>query len=359
MFYITFESLSDVNKKMLTELSNIYRQFEQSDNTLWSKDFAFQSKPLLLVRTNKDHGIFRKEAFAINVPMENSFFAKEIKIPKSMGLPRIYRVSRFAPSTFEAWNPLANFGTFNTRGTEVMFFKYYPKMFSDPKLRYRFATFLLHEAFHIFHQKLWKYDAHGAEWIKNYPEEQEQYAVLGLEFNLLDKARAAKDIQQTKQYLWDWAVVRNYRYQKWPQLIAETKTEAIEGTAQYVQYQYIALIMGRKFTVLPTGLEPYHLTFMKVFDSISNNQTKRQQLYRDIRYETGSALGFLMDKADISWKQEIEDKPGKPGKTQYEILNDYFQLQGKATEEKIRELKKKYDFQSLLNKGNKIAKNKS
>lgn len=37
-----------------------------------------------------------------------------------------------------------------------------------------------------------------------------------------------------QKYLREWAIVRSYRYQKWPQLIGETKTEAI--AVIYIQY---------------------------------------------------------------------------------------------------------------------------
>ncbi|SMF84596.1 hypothetical protein SAMN05661091_2663 [Paenibacillus uliginis N3/975] len=348
----TFESLAETDQQMLTELSNVYKQFEQSSDQLWSDQYSFETKPLLLVRTNKDRGIFRKEAFAVNVPMGNSVFAKEIKMPESLGLPKVYRISRFSPATLTTWLPI-NFGTLNIKDTETMYYRYYPKMLSDPELYFDFSSFLLHEAFHIFKQKHWTYDANDAEWIENYPEKQEHYALMGMEFKLLDQAMTATNPQSIKQNLHDWTVVRNYRYQKWPQLIGEIKTEAIEGTARYIEYRYNEL-MGRKLTVLAAKQEPYHVTFMQVFDFIASDQMEPAFLKRSMRYETGAALGLMMDKANIPWKEAIEDEPDKPGMTQYEILNDYFKVQDTAVEAEIEELKETYDYKGLLQQGKKI-----
>ncbi len=35
--------------------------------------------------------------------------------------------------------------------------------------------------------------------------------------------------EEVKKYLKQWTTVRAYRYKKWPQLVVETNTEAIEG----------------------------------------------------------------------------------------------------------------------------------
>lgn len=350
----TFESLPDLDQQMLTELSNIYKQFEQSPDILWNEDYAFDTKPLLLVRTNKDRGIFRKEAFAVNVPLQNSLFAQEIKMPESMGLPKVYRVSRFAPSTLYTWMPI-NFGTVQIQDTETMFYRYYPRMFSDPELYFDFSSFLLHEGFHIFKQKEWTYDADETWWIdEDYPVNEEQYALMGMEYKLLDLAMAESRPEKVKPYLHDWTVVRNYRYAKWPLLQGETGTEAIEGTARYVEYRYNEL-MGRKLTVLAAEQPPYHATFMQVFDFVADGQMQQEFLKRSMRYETGAVLGMLMDKANIPWKNEMEDTPDQPGRTQYEILNDYFDLKKAADEAKIKELKQEHDYKKLLEQGRKIA----
>lgn len=57
---------------------------------------------------------------------------------------------------------------------------------------------------------------------------------MGLEFKLLDQAMLEKKPEIIQQYLYDWSILRKYRYKKWPQLKEETNTEAIEGTARYL-----------------------------------------------------------------------------------------------------------------------------
>ena len=56
---------------------------------------------------------------------------------------------------------------------------------------------------------------------------------------------------------------------------------------------------------------------------------------RPIKYETGAALGLIMDKLNIDWKYDIEDSPNKNGETQYEILKKYFNISDKDVSDNI------------------------
>jgi len=41
MLYTTYETLPDIDKKMLEELSNIYKQFDQSEEPIWNEKYSF------------------------------------------------------------------------------------------------------------------------------------------------------------------------------------------------------------------------------------------------------------------------------------------------------------------------------
>ncbi|UHA74994.1 hypothetical protein [Paenibacillus sp. 481] len=352
----TFESLNETDQRMLRELSTIYTNFEKSSDKLWDKDYRFDKEPLVLIGTNKDRGFWRREAYVVNVPqMESNLFTAEIKTPDSLRLPKVYRLSRFDVRALSAWFP-ANFSTLTINDTEVMYYKYHPKMLNDPDLYFDFASFLLHEAFHTYKQKEWTYDLNGSDHIVDYLANKENYALMGVEFSLLDQAMTSNSPETIQQLLYDWTLVRNYRYQKWPQLIAETKTEAIEGSARYIEYRYSQLT-GGNLTVLALKEKPYHITFMQAFNYIANGEAYSPSfLQRDIRYETGSALELLMDKANIAWKEAIEDRSTQRGKTQYETLKAYFKLDGAAVDElQLNPIKAKYDYENLLRQGQKLV----
>ncbi|MOA11889.1 hypothetical protein D3C78_1318500 [compost metagenome] len=65
-----------------------------------------------------------------------------------------------------------------------------------------------------------------------------------------------------------------------------------------------------------------------------------------------------MDKANLPWKEAIEDVPGKkPGMTPYEILSNYFKMNDLTTiESQLGEIKEVYDYDALRKQGAKIVK---
>ncbi|WP_338626620.1 hypothetical protein QJR52_09135 [Clostridium baratii] len=352
----SYESFDSVDKEMFQELSQIYKQFDKNSDQLWGDKDKLNKMPLILIRTNKDKGIIRKYAYAINLKgIENSIFAEKMDIPSSLNLPTVYRLSKFDINMISTWLP-SNFGTLDMDKANTFYFKYYPKMIENPDLYFEFSSFLIHESFHTYNQKDWTYDKNDGEYIENYPVNKENYALMGLEFKLLDKCMEEKNTEEVKKYLKEWTIVRTYRYEKWPELIKETNTEAIEGTSRYMEYKYSKLT-GGKLTVLANKEKPYHVTFTHAFNCISNGIGETPvYLERPIKYETGAALGLIMDKLNINWKGDIEDSPNKNGETQYEILKKYFNISDKdVSDDVMKKIEEENNYSELLKQGQKIV----
>ncbi|MBY0756405.1 hypothetical protein K5V21_13190 [Clostridium sardiniense] len=351
-----YESFNSVDKEMFGQLSKVYNQFDENSDKLWGDKDKLNNMPLILIRTNNDKGIIRKYAYAINVKgIENSIFAEKMTMPSSLDLPTVYRLSKFDISMLYTWMP-SNFGTVNIDNQAIFYFKYYPKMIENPDLYFDFSSFLIHESFHTYNQKNWTYDKNDGEYIENYPVNKENYALMGLEFKLLDKCMEKSNTEEIKKYLKEWTIVRTYRYEKWPQLIKETNTEAIEGTARYMEYKYNKLT-GGNLMVLASKEKPYHVTFTHAFNCISDGIGETPTyLERPMKYETGAALGLIMDKLNINWKDDIEDSTKKNGETQYEILKKYFNISNKDTSEKvIKKIEEENNYNKLLKQGQKIV----
>ncbi|WP_203226304.1 hypothetical protein [Clostridium ihumii] len=346
--------MDTIDKKMFEELSKIYEKFNESSSNLWNNNYKFNEKPLILIRTNREKGIVRKYSYVINVEeFKNSIFSKKVNIPDYLKLPTVYRVNNLNLNMISTWIP-SNFGTVNINTNKVFYFKYNPQMMENPELYFDFSSFLLHESFHTYNQKNWIYDENDGEYVENYPVNIENYALMGVEFKLLDKCMESNNKSEISKYLRQWTLIRNYRYKKWPQLLAETNTEAIEGTARYIEYKYSKL-SGGKLTVLANKEAPYHVTFIHAYNCIADNIAESPAyLERPIKYETGAAVCLIMDKLNIEWKKYIEDSREKRGKTQYEILKYYYDISYKNYDE-ISNVKSENDYEELLKKGEKIV----
>lgn len=346
-----YSDFDSCDTQMFEHLSRIYNTFSNESENLWSSNYKINDKPIILIRSNKDKGIIRKHAYAINVKgLEHSVFAKKVDVPKEFNLPDVYRISNLDSKLYSTFFP-SNFGVLDINKNDTFYFKYHPKMMENPDLYFDFDSFFLHESFHTYKQKYWTYDKDDGEYIKNYPENKEYYALVGLEFKLLDKCIESKSADDAKKYLEQLITIKTYKYKKWPQLIAETNTEAIEGTARYIEYKYSNLI-GGNLKILPVSEDPYYVTFSYVFNCVAEDKVNSSYLKRSAKYETGAALGLIMDKADISWKEDMDDGNNKDGKTQYEILSKYFNISpDNISEDIVKEIQNENSYNELLNKG--------
>lgn len=170
-------------------------------------------------------------------------------------------------------------------------------------------------------------------------------------YNIINEI--SKDMHENVKYYRD--IQNDYReyIETW---VHETKTEAIEGTARYMEYKYSKLI-GGNLRVIPKKEKPYYITFMDAYKFIANDQAESPTyLERLMRYETGASLGLIMDKININWKSDIGDSEDSDVKTQYEITKKYFSVDNSyIIDEKIKEIENANNYNSLLEDGEKIV----
>lgn len=352
-FYkINYQSMDTVDKEMFNDLSNIYKQFEINKKNIWN-GFNFEKEPLIVIRTFNDKGIIRKYSYAINLGgIENSIFAKKINMPEFINLPKVYRLSSLYPNLITTMLP-NNFGTIEIDKIKTIYFKYYSEMITNPKSNHDFSSFLLHESFHICKQKEWTYDKDSeGSIVFDFPNNEENYALMGVEFLLLDKCLETDNKEDIEKYLKDFITIRTYRYDKWPQLKTSSNIEAIEGTATYLPEKINSLMNGR---LIENNEEM--IKYSDVLKYLSNlNQISIITFEKSIYYNTGSSLGFIMDELGIDWKYNIEDSKDKDGKTQYEILKEYFNIDNKdISSENIKNIERENNYDELLKQGEKIA----
>lgn len=352
-FYkIKYESMDTVDKEMFDDLSNIYKEFENNKNDIWN-GFNFEKEPLIVIRTFNDKGIIRKYSYAINVDgIDNSIFAKKINMPESIKLPEVYRLSSLYPNLITTMLP-DNFGTIEIDKINTIYFKYYSEMITNPKSNHDFSSFLLHESFHICKQKEWTYDKdNDGSIVLDFPNNKENYALMGIEFLLLDKCLETDNKDDIEKYLKDLITIRTYRYDKWPQLKTISNIEAIEGTATYLPEKINSLMNGE---LINNNEEK--IKYSDALKYLSNlNKISMITFEKSIYYNTGSSLGFIMDELGIDWKYNIEDSKDKDGETQYEILKSYFNIDNKdISSENIKNIEIENNYDELLKQGEKIA----
>jgi len=310
LFNTEYNSLNDIDKSMIKQLSEIYETYDNNSGDIWIEGYNFNNIPLVLTPVSKDKGMLHSYSYVVGVEkLENSIFSKKIEVPKEMKLPPIYRVSFLSPSLIKSWIP-ANF-TFSDIGTQhVTFFKYNPSNTTTLNIERSFKYFLMHEVFHEYRQvPLWKNvdDLTSSIFIEE--RNKEQYQLLLLEFAILDKANEISNKDELINILGDFVTVREYRYDKFQYMKQENLVETLEGCAQYIEYKYSDLvgdILKPPFTVRKEVIGFKDVFNKEMLEGFVENNGLNGFMDKDLYYYVGSLEGVLLDKLDINWIDRVE-----------------------------------------------------
>lgn len=355
-FKTDFNSLNDLDRNMINQLSEVYQTYDKYTKDIWTEDYDFNNLPLILTPVDKDKGIFHTHSYAIGVDsLENSIFSKEIEIPDEINLPPIYRVSFLSLSLISTWLP-ANFIFLDLGSQHATFFKYHPLNITPANTEQSFKYFLMHEVFHEYRQvPLWENvnDLTSSIFIEE--RNKEQYQLLLLEFSLLDKANSTDNEDQLINVLSNYVEVREYRYSKFPFMKQEKLVETLEGSAQYIEYKYSNIVgdlVKPPFTVNGKVIE-----FKEVFSKESlENFVKESDLHafmdKDLYYYVGSLEGILMDKLGINWIERVENN-----ELIYDILKDEIYKQTTNQADNIEEIKNNYNYNDFNDEATIILNN--
>ncbi|UZT97550.1 hypothetical protein ODZ84_20610 [Chryseobacterium fluminis] len=316
-----YSQLDATDRKMFDELTLQYKNFREKPDAIWTSSYRYDQKPLILIRSQKNKSIWRY-VYLINAGryIDPKKF-KKIDFPGNPYLTDVYAATTLGSLSAEYWIPGAF--TFSLlKGKKVLAFKYYPELFQKEGSFPDFKYFSMHEAFHGYAQKTWMYDKDANDHIIDYPFNKEHFDLLKKEYVLLDQGLRTDDTIELNDIMRAWVQIRKERYKRWPQLINEANSEAIEGTARYIEYKYAALIGKPKQFITDHSGKVF--SFSQGLEMILHDEANYYLLTRSTSYDKGAALGYILDKLDPSWKYKIEDSPSHKGMTLYEILKSRY-----------------------------------
>ncbi|MFP3835604.1 hypothetical protein [Chryseobacterium sp. SIMBA_028] len=316
-----YNQLDQTDKEMFDELTVQYKIFNQSPDHLWTSAYHYDKEPLILIRSDKNKSIWNY-IYLINASkLIDTTKYKKIHFPNNPYLTDVYATTSLGLTSLEYWFPSAfTYTTLDNK--QVLAFKYYPELFKKEFTFPDFKYFSMHEAFHLYAQKNWLYDHNSKDYIANYPYTKEHFNLLDKEYALLDKGLKTTDPEQLDIVMKQWVEIRNIRYKKWPQLLGETYSEAIEGTARYLEYKYSDMINEPRYFI--TNNNGDIISFTQGLQLIQKNPESYSFLERNASYDKGAALGYILDRLDPLWKNKIEDSTNHKGLTQYQILKSRY-----------------------------------
>lgn len=338
-----YDSLNNMDKKMLKQLSQVYEIYNNNSKDIWKEDYNVKDIALILTPAQKENGIFHLYSYVLGVDkLKNSIFSKEIETPKELNLPPIYRVSFLSPTLFKEWFPI-NFRFADMDNNHVAAFKYNPESTEAGDNEKAFKYFFMHEVFHEYRQvPRWKNVDNLCSSIYIPERNKEAYQLLITELAILDKADEAETKEELRSILTDFVMLRDFRYDKFDYMKEEKKVETLEGTAQYIEYKYSSLVQDKLMPPITVNGEKYKFIdvfnekILKAFVNLNGFMDK------DLYYNTGAIQGVYLDKLEVEWKNRVENN-----ELVYDILKDEITKNIISNSRSIEDIKNEYGYDNF------------
>lgn len=338
-----YESLNDMDRKILNQLSEVYKIYNNNSKEIWKEDYNVNDIPIVLTPAKKENGMFHLYSYVIGVDkFKSSIFSKEIEVPEEMNLPPIYKVSFLSPTLLKQWLPI-NFIFSDIDDEHVAFFKYNPVNTESEDTEEAFKYFFMHEVFHEYRQvPIWKDINSLISSIYTVERNKEQYQLLITELAILDKAEKAGTKDELRNILNDFVTIRDFRYDKFTYMEQEKKVETLEGTAQYIEYKYSSLVQDKVKPPITVNGNKYN--FLDVFNEKTLNAFVNLNGFidKDLYYYTGAIQETYLDKLEVEWKNRVENN-----ELIYDILKEEVKKNWVNSEKSVDDIKNEYGYNNF------------
>jgi len=214
-----------------------------------------------------------------------------------------------------------------------------------------YLSTLLHECFHVFQRKFWKYTDEG---FGELPELEAEYsALIGLESRIIHDILTSDASEKISERSRMFVAVRQHRQKKLQEDVvrSEIREEFNEGTATYIQVRLMELCAGTG------GIQPLRPEIDPHYSGFAGAAERYKQYLAEIlppdstiitffhaKYKIGMAQCLLLDRVQPGWKEELRDT----SISQFNIIESAFPLSDEEQAELIERAKQRYGYEELL-----------
>jgi hypothetical protein len=214
-----------------------------------------------------------------------------------------------------------------------------------------YLSTLLHECFHVFQRKFWKYTDKGFGELPGLDEEYS--ALLCLESRIIHDILTGGDKEEIGERSKMFVAVRQHRRAKMPAEIIRTecREEFNEGTATYIQARLMELLAESG------GIQPLHQGKDPHYSGYAAASERYEQYLAEIlppdstiitffhaKYKIGMAQCLLLDRVRTGWKEELRSTD----MSQFDLLSVEFSITDGERVALVQQAKHKYGYKKMM-----------
>ncbi len=343
----SLHQLDEVDRGAIEEICAMTALFDEryGSDEIWNESYDLRRCPCVLTRS---FGFVKGYTYIVNMDYNKSIFSQKIKMPSEYEGISVYRLSYLTPMTFSLIKE--EDGSFvDIRGRSV-----YTYVFDKPKVLQNGAGSL--EDGYVkssFANMVESADVPQKDTSVHYELKEENIALTGLQYRIIDDMLAAESKQQLKELIAEYVLVREYQKERYPDFaLTQEQIELEEGCAQYVFYKISGKI-GHNFTFFNKE-ESEAITFYSAYYYLCtgryNSDVSEFLDYSGNEY-AGAALCRIIDdnELDKKWESRINGSPDDKLVSPYTILKRYCDKSCKEFSDKsLDDIKKAYNYDEIV-----------
>ena len=340
------EQLDETDRSAVEEICGIISQFDEKygNDDVWTENYNPNNYSFVITRRL---GFVKGRTYAVNMNISKDIFAQKIDMPEEYSDISVYRIAYFAPETFALSRyDSPDFTQFkDNRVLASSFDKQNVAMNGSGSLEESQIKLTFLDAVESI-------DTPAASENDHFTINEENVALLGLQYRILDDMLASPDEAQMKELIAEYVTVREYQNEKYPEYAAERENiELKNGCAQYVFYNVSDLI-GHDITYFNKDRSDT-ITFYSAYYYLCTgryNSDVGEFLDCTGNEYTGAALCRIIEDNRLAaeWQYKLNGAQGTDLTSQYTIIKNYCGgTCSEFTDKTIDDIKATYNYDEI------------
>lgn len=348
-FKTSFEELSEVDRQALSQVGDVINLFdeEEGNEDIWNSNYNLAQGGYIISRT---YGSVKGTSYVINVDLTENIFAQKIEMPSEYDDILVFRLSASAPQAISLYAPSNDNIMINVNGEEIYSLKYSSTTVSHNGSD-SFEESYVRGTFETMVQTA---DCPTVDIEEDFSLTEENVALTGLQYRILDDLREAKDSEEIKELVAEYVIVREYQLKDNAEFARQQEeVELVQGCPQYVFYN-ISGELGHNQTYFNRS-KSNDIDFYSAYYYICTGQYQSDPLEyfteRGNAY-VGAALCEIIENKNIvlDWSSLLDESTDDEFISQYYLIKAYYARACERYSKKtIEDIQKEYNYDEILN----------
>lgn len=346
---VDYDSFEEVDKTAVAQVAEMFALFDKDEGNddVWDANYNLADDSVVVTRT---YGMLKGRSYVIGGDLSGNIFAVKVDMPEDYSKVPVYRLSVLAPQTLSLFFSDEDLDKVQIDNEECTAIKFSKSTVNHTNS----GSFAESVVKATFSSDIESPDQPSAEVRESFLLTEENIALTGLQYRIIDEIRAAEDMKVINELIAEYVAVREYQLEEYPELAAQQeKIELVDGRSQYVFYK-MSEELGNDLTYFNMRKSEeiaFYSAYYYVCTGHYQYETKDYFNYYGNVYVGAVLCEIIEEKGLVAhWREKLDNSTNKDFISQYGLIKDYCDRAcSQYSEKTLDEIKEEYNYEEILN----------